>query len=86
MLLALTFVLIWVGLTVMWVAAIVSALRYSDAAFVAAGRTRAPTIFLVVITGWVGAGYYWIVIKREVAPYRNATPPPRLPGSGAPAA
>ena len=84
MLTALTFLLIWIGLTVMWVAAIVSALRYSDAAFAAAGRTRAPTIFLVVITGWVGAGYYWIVIKREVDPYRNATPPP-LPGSGSPA-
>jgi hypothetical protein len=73
---ALAFLVIWVGLTVMWIAAIVSAARFSNAAFVAAGRLRPPTIFLVVITGWVGAGYYWIVIKREVAPYRNATMPP----------
>jgi hypothetical protein len=69
---ALAFVIIWFGLTAMWVAAIVSLLRFSDAAFVAAGRTRPPTILLVVITGWVGAAYYWIVIKREVEPYRNA--------------
>jgi hypothetical protein len=31
------------------------------------------TVALVVLTGWLGAIYYWLVIRRELEPYRNAS-------------
>ena len=74
MLLFVVFVVVWVGLVGVWIAAIVSASRYSQFAYRAAGRSHGSTVALVVVTGWVGAAYYWLVIRREVEPYRNAPP------------
>ena len=74
MLLFVAFVVGWVGLVCVWIAAIVSASRYSHVAYRAAGRSHGSTVALVVVTGWVGAAYYWLVIRREVEPYRNAPP------------
>jgi hypothetical protein len=65
------FVVLWIALVAMWVAALVSLARFPESAFTAVGRTKTSTLVLVGITGWVGGGYYWIVIKRELAPYRN---------------
>ena len=62
---------VWFVLTAMWVAAIFSLARFPESAFVAVGRVKASTIMLVGITGWVGGGYYWARIKRELAPYKN---------------
>ena len=63
---------LWFGLTAMWVAALFSLARFPESAFTEVGRVKPSTIMLVGITGWVGGGYYWIVIKRELAPYKNA--------------
>jgi hypothetical protein len=68
---------VWLALLVMWVAAIVSVTRHSAEAFSAAGRSLGPTIALVVVTGWLGAAYYWLVIRRELEP--NRTVPRALP-------
>jgi hypothetical protein len=68
----LIFLVIWAALVAMWIAALVSACRFSEAAFTAVGRTRTSTIVLVAITGWVGGAYYWLAIKREVEPHKNA--------------
>jgi hypothetical protein len=65
------FFVIWLALVVMWVAAIVSVARYSTEAFSAAGRSLAGTVALIVVTGWLGAAYYWLVIRREIEPHRN---------------
>lgn len=64
------FLVVWVALGVVWISAIVSTTRFSAGTYEAAGRSRPLTIALVVITGWLGAAYYWLVIKRELTPPR----------------
>jgi hypothetical protein len=52
------------GLLVALVTAFVHALvGVPDAAWQAAGRNRATTIALIVVTGGVGGVYYWMVIR-----------------------
>ena len=69
---AVLLLIVWCGLTAMWVAALVSLARFPESAFAEVGRVKPSTLMLVAITGWVGGGYYWIAIKRELAPYKNA--------------
>jgi hypothetical protein len=69
----LAIVLVWLGLVALWIAAIVSVIRFSPDAFRAADRSMGSTVALVILTGWLGAIYYWLVIRREVEPYRNAS-------------
>jgi hypothetical protein len=57
----------WIGLSAAWIAAIVSASSLSDETFSAVGRSRTGTIVLIVLTGWIGALYYWIAIKPGLA-------------------
>jgi hypothetical protein len=68
----LAILIVWLGLVALWVAAIVSVIRFSSGAFRAVDRSMGSTIALVVLTGWLGAIYYWLVIRRELEPYRNA--------------
>lgn len=63
----LLFLVVWIGLSAAWIAAIVSASSLEDEAFSAVGRSRTGTIVLIVLTGWIGALYYWIAIKPRLA-------------------
>ena len=74
MLLFLAFVVAWLGLVALWVVALFSVTQFPSAAFHALGRSRGATIALVAVTGWLGAIYYWLVIKRELEPYRDVAP------------
>jgi len=59
-------VLAWFALLAIWIAAIVSANRFRSAAFEAIGRSRGGTITLVVLSGWIGAIYYFLTIRRQL--------------------
>jgi hypothetical protein len=66
-LLMMLILVVWIALSAAWIAAIVSASSLNDEAFTAVGRSRTGTIVLVVLTGWIGALYYWIAIKPRLA-------------------
>ena len=72
--LLLAIVIVWLGLVALWIAAIVSVTHFPHDAFRAADRSMGSTIALVILTGWLGAIYYWLVIKRELEPYRDVAP------------
>jgi hypothetical protein len=58
-----------VGLFALLVTAFVDALvRVPDEAWRAAGRNRATTIGLIVLTGGVGGLYYWLAIRPSLRP------------------
>ncbi len=59
---------------VTYVSAIVSASRWSEAAYKLAGRNKVSDVVLIVITGVVGGTYYWLVIRRELEPARVRQP------------
>ena len=63
-----------VGIPVIWISAIVSASRTSDAAFKEAGRSKVSDIVLIVITSFVGGIYWWAVIRRHVKPHHASQP------------
>jgi hypothetical protein len=67
-------ILVVVTFPVIWISAIVSASRYSEAAFKAGGRGKFSDIVLIVITGAVGGIYWWAVMRRQVKPHRGAEP------------
>ena len=70
------------AIPVIWISAIVSASRYSEAAFKAAGRSKFADLVLVVITSFVGGIYWWVVMRRQVKPHRSsARTPMRQPNS-----
>ena len=64
--------LVVVAFPVIWISAIVSASRYSEWAFKAAGRSKFSDIVLIVITGVVGGIYWWAVMRRQVKTHRAA--------------
>jgi len=70
---------VWLVLFALWVAAIVDASRFVPEAYRKADRSKTATVLLVVLTGWLGAIYYWVAIRREVHPHRD-TPPTLPPG------
>jgi hypothetical protein len=76
MILVAGFLVVWLALVAMWIGAIVSATRYSDWAYAHAGRSRGGTVALVALTGWIGAAYFWLVIRREVDDYKDVTTHP----------
>jgi hypothetical protein len=69
--LLLAIVVAWLGLVALWIAAIVSVTHFPPSAFQAADRSMGSTIALIIVTGWLGAIYYWLVIRRELEPYRD---------------
>ena len=67
-------IVLFVTFPVIWISALVSASRYSEAAFKAAGRGKFIDIVLLVITGAVGGIYWWAFIRRRVRAHRGAVP------------
>jgi hypothetical protein len=70
----LVLILLVVAIPVIWISAIVSASRFSEAAYHAVGRNKLAVILLLLITSFVGGIYYFAVIKRELKPHRDAEP------------
>jgi hypothetical protein len=50
-----------------WITAAVSATKFSDSSYRAAGRSRGSTIALILSTGVLGGLYYWLAIRTQVA-------------------
>jgi hypothetical protein len=51
---------------VLWLAAIVDIARMPGLAFQRAGRSKGATWVLVLLTGFVGGGYWFLRLRREV--------------------
>ncbi len=70
-------ILVLLAVVAFWVTyiwAIVDAARTPDEVYVADGRSKGAVLALVVLTGILGATYYWLVIRRELKPYRDPSP------------
>jgi hypothetical protein len=68
-------VIVWLCLLAVWIAAIRSTIHYSPAQLRAAGRSHGGTLALVILTGSLGAIYYWLVIKRQVDAWSDTVSP-----------
>jgi hypothetical protein len=67
-LVALVAALVWVALVwVLWIRPLMDASRRSRAAYAALGRTRAATICLILLLGWIGGAYYSLRIRPDLA-------------------
>jgi len=64
-------------LMVFWVAAMVAVGRTSDVALVRVGSNKAMMMTLVVLTGWIGATYWFALMRPRV---QRSAAPPRRPG------
>ena len=67
MALLLLVVLCWLGLVVLWIAMLLDVARRPDEAYNDVGRSRAVTLALVFFAGWIGAIYYYFVIREQLA-------------------
>ena len=67
-------IIVVVAIPAIWISALVSASRTSDAAFKEAGRSKVSDIVLIVITSFVGGIYWWAVIRRHVRPHHASQP------------
>ena len=54
------------GCWVLWISAIVSVVRSADPDWERIGRSRTASGWLVVLTGVLGATYYWLRIRPEL--------------------
>jgi hypothetical protein len=70
----LALIVLIVAIPVIWISAIVSASRFSEAAYKAVGRNKLAVILLVLLTSFVGGVYYFAVIRRELKPHRADQP------------
>jgi hypothetical protein len=66
-LVAILVVLVWIALVwALWLRPIVDASRRHRAAYEAIGRTKAATIWLILLAGWIGGGYYLVRIRPDL--------------------
>jgi hypothetical protein len=66
-LVAVLVVVVWIALAwILWLRPVVDAARRSQAAYDAIGRTRAVTIWLILLAGWIGGGYYLVRIRPDL--------------------
>jgi hypothetical protein len=61
-----------------WVAAMVDVGRTSDVALIKVGSNKAMMMTLVVLAGWIGATYWFAVMRPRVL---RAAARPRRPGA-----
>lgn len=62
LLFALVLGLVWA----LWLRAIIVTGRYPDSAYRVIGRSRAQTVWLILLTGWVGGAYFFLRIRPEL--------------------
>jgi hypothetical protein len=59
-----------------WIAALTDVAGRPDAAFQAVGRTKGLTVVLIVLTGVVGAAYYFAIIRPSLSSAQRSLPRP----------
>jgi ribosomal protein L40E len=70
--LALWFAAVWLAAMGAWIVALTDVAGRPVPVFWTVGRTKGVTVALVVLTGWIGAAYYFAVIRPSlVAAERN---------------
>jgi hypothetical protein len=66
MLVAVAFLVAWVALTGFWIAGLVDAARFDNAAFTRVHANKGATILLLVLAGWFGAVYWFAVLRKRI--------------------
>jgi hypothetical protein len=66
---------VWLALTALWVMSIVGLARTPVDVFRRARRNKDVTVLLVVLTGWIGALYFFIVLRPELGRHAQTVRP-----------
>lgn len=79
-------VILLVAIAVIWglyIGGIVAAAWRPDYAYRYIGRTKAGTIVMIILTGFIGGSYFLIRVRHQLLAAEQAKPPESLPPADA---
>jgi hypothetical protein len=79
-------IVLLVAVVVIWmlyIGAIVAAARRPDYAYRYINRTKAGTVIMIILTGFIGGSYFLLRIKHQLLAAERAVPPETLPPADA---